>query len=151
MPASHTTPSKRRPRHTCGKRHFGDRISAELALAYIWRDPNDDGRPAPRAAYDCPTCSGWHLTSQKPRSRRPVHNGPETKTQKLVRGKEHKVMRYVADYRAVHEHGPTWSELAVAFGWSPGQGAHAIRYLTAQGWLASTGRPRSLRPGRRSA
>lgn len=46
-----------------GKRRFRDRMAAETALAEIARK-DDQSRPKTEArAYHCPTCCGFHLTS----------------------------------------------------------------------------------------
>ncbi|MCP2339565.1 hypothetical protein [Actinomadura rupiterrae] len=50
-----------------GKVRFRDRIAATLALATIQRQGRPDRDKTEIRAYRCPTCSGWHLTSQRPR------------------------------------------------------------------------------------
>ncbi len=150
MPGSRIRPQKQRRRRTCGKRYFRDRLSAELTLASIWRGGEDRGTSTPRRAYDCPTCSGWHLTSKAPRSARAPADGHTAHARNLVRGQEHQVAHYVAAYRAEYGQGPTWSELAATFSWTPSQCALVVQYLSDQGWLAASREPRSLRTGQRS-
>lgn len=48
---------------TCVKRRFRDEIAAKLALARIEKGA-DVREKAPRRAYRCPACHGWHLTSR---------------------------------------------------------------------------------------
>lgn len=62
------------PHRSCGKRRFGDRIAAELALGRI-AAKGDVRERCPVRTYPCPACSGWHLTS-KPAGRVPVPRGP---------------------------------------------------------------------------
>ncbi|MEV4257264.1 hypothetical protein AB0J52_29255 [Spirillospora sp. NPDC049652] len=50
-----------------GKVRFRDRIAATLALATIQHQGRQDRDKAETRAYRCPTCAGWHLTSQHPR------------------------------------------------------------------------------------
>lgn len=47
----------------CRKRRFRDEIAAKLALAGIEQD-GDVREKAPRRAYRCQACGGWHLTSK---------------------------------------------------------------------------------------
>lgn len=49
-------------RRSCGKRWYGDRIAADLALARI-RTWGRVMRKDPVRSYHCPGCDGWHLTS----------------------------------------------------------------------------------------
>lgn len=49
-------------RRSCGKRHYADRIAADLSLAMIRaRGPARGNDPV--RSYSCPSCGGWHLTS----------------------------------------------------------------------------------------
>lgn len=60
--------TKRKPnrKRTCqGKRRFRDREEAVAAIRTL-RTKSDRGKH-PHRAYECPTCHGWHLTSQDPR------------------------------------------------------------------------------------
>lgn len=45
-----------------GKQRFRDELSAKMALANIGRQDRDQARE--QRAYRCPSCKGWHLTSQ---------------------------------------------------------------------------------------
>ncbi|MEV7364285.1 hypothetical protein [Streptomyces sp. NPDC091299] len=57
------------PVGTCptGKLRYRDRIAAQLALTRI---DNLDPRRREQRTYRCPTCRGWHLTSQGPKGKR---------------------------------------------------------------------------------
>lgn len=51
----------------CGKRSFD---SEGVALSVVEQISNRRDRPGgPRRAYECPKGNGWHLTSQKQRSK----------------------------------------------------------------------------------
>jgi hypothetical protein len=65
-------------RRTCGKRWYGDRIAADLALARIRAWGRALGKD-PMRSYSCPGCGGWHLTSVPGRSPVPrPRTGPES-------------------------------------------------------------------------
>lgn len=55
----HPAPTRRR---SCGKRWYGDRIAADLALARIRARGQALGKD-PVRSYLCPGRDGWHLTS----------------------------------------------------------------------------------------
>lgn len=68
-----------RPR-SCGKRWYGDRIAADLALARIRTWGRAMGKD-PVRSYHCPGCDGWHLTSVPARwSDRPLVPRPRTES-----------------------------------------------------------------------
>ena len=46
----------------CGKQRFRDKLSAKIALANIEHKDRDQARE--QRVYKCPSCYGWHLTSQ---------------------------------------------------------------------------------------
>jgi hypothetical protein len=169
-------PRAPRPR-SCGKRWFGDRISAELALAAIRHHGEDRSEKMPRRAYECPGCHGWHLTSKGsqpysvraastsggglriPRPRRAEPRGPEgrrglrtnqtLRVRRIVQGLEPWVAAHAEDHLAEHGRGPTWRELEAVFGWDRWEGALVLRYLVDEGWLREEEGSPCLLPGER--
>lgn len=51
----------------CAKHRYRDRIAALLALASTGRTKHERRPKYEKRAYRCPTCHGWHLTSQEKR------------------------------------------------------------------------------------
>ena len=58
-----TPPGKRK---ACTKTRYRDSIAAMLAAAKIQARGSDRNGKTPWRAYRCPSCAGWHLTSQRP-------------------------------------------------------------------------------------
>lgn len=62
-----------------GKRSYATEAEAQIALLWM-RDGAPTGKPLRsrrprlnvRAAYECPECGAWHLTSRGPMRRRPL-------------------------------------------------------------------------------
>jgi hypothetical protein len=53
----------------CSKYRYRDRIGALMALATVQRQDKSGRAKLEQRAYRCPTCGGWHLTSQAQRGR----------------------------------------------------------------------------------
>jgi hypothetical protein len=66
-------------------------------------------------------------------------------------GREAEIVEWVAAYRARHAQGPLWREVWDAFEMSRQAGGPILHRLCREGWLHSTRRVRSLRPGARWA
>ncbi|MFC9086330.1 hypothetical protein [Nocardiopsis dassonvillei] len=169
-------PRAARPR-SCGKRWFKDQVSAQLALATIRRYGRDRSNRMPRRAYECPSCKGWHLTSQeelpysvraaqssgegvrvpsprradprKPDEQRKLGTNQAMRAHRIVQGLEPWVCAYAGEHAEAHGRGPTWRELEAVFGWDRWAGALVIRYLVDQGWLREEEGSPCLLPGER--